>query len=139
MSILSKKEILINTKNYIKNIKTILNEGDNKLSEQMEIDFYTLQVTLEGLLNINEQQEKDILYYRDHVIISTCGLCGKEFKHKKKTVKYCPTCSKAQAYENWKKSLTGDKLEKRREQGRNGVRAYRKRLKEKGMNSDENN
>lgn len=138
MSNLGEKEIIANAEAYVNNAKQILNSGDNDLNDTMETNIYTLQITIEGLLNLYKQSQKDILFYRDHIRTSTCSICGKEFQHKRSDTKYCPECNKQQSYQVWKDSLTGEKLEKRRKQSREGVRRYRAKLKQKGDIKNEN-
>lgn len=137
MSNLTEKEIIENTKQYIKNAEDILNGGNNELSETSEIEIYTLQATFEGLLKLYEKSKKDVLFYRDHIRVSTCPVCGKEFQHKRAGVKYCPICNKEQTYKNWRENLTGERLEERRRQSREATRRYRERLKLKGDSKNE--
>lgn len=67
MSNLSEEEIIIDAKEFINNIKEILNEGNNDLTKKVETDFYTLQVVLQGLLDLYKK-EKEKNEYKDKII-----------------------------------------------------------------------
>lgn len=58
MSNLSEEEIITDAKQFVENIKKILNEGNNNLTEQQNIDFYTLQSVLQGLLDLYQAEKE---------------------------------------------------------------------------------
>ena len=128
---LKENEIIANVEQYILNAKIILAGGDNTLSEKEEIELFTLQATLEGILNLYRQKEKELFLCKNRMRTSICPICGKEFIHKRSDAKGCPDCVKKESYKNYVKSLPEDKLEERRRRSREWMREHRKKLKER--------
>ncbi len=57
MSSLNEEEIVEDAKQYINNIKELLNEGKNDMTEKENTDFYTLQVVIQGLLDLYNKEK----------------------------------------------------------------------------------
>ena len=127
---LKEDEIIANVEQYILNAKLILAGGDNSLNEKEEIELFTLQSTLEGILNLYREKQKEVLLCKNRMRMSVCPICGKEFMHKRSDAKYCPECIKKESYKNYMKSLTEEKREERRRRSREWMREHRKKLKE---------
>lgn len=71
MSRLSEEEIVEDAKQYINNIKELLNNGKNDMTEQENIDFYTLQIVIQGLLDLyNKEKEKREIAEENYKVLS---------------------------------------------------------------------
>ena len=97
-----------NAKLYIDKIQEIL-ELHPEMREEQITDLYTVQKTFETLLNIIEQDKKDLLLYRDHLHTSKCEICGKEFNHKRMRVRWCEKCREKAGYERYKLKKLSEK------------------------------
>lgn len=115
MDELNEEQIIANLEAYIKNTKDIIANNIDNFTEEEMINLYTLQKTLEGMLNLYKKHKVDLLLYKDHMRVSICPNCGEKFYHKRSDAKYCSKCSSEIAYSNWKKNLTEEQKRKRSE------------------------
>lgn len=135
MSILTEKEILANMKAYIDNSKEILT--NKKLSEEDATNFYTMQITLEGMLELYKKLKTKAPYGKDYMYTSVCPNCGETFQHKRSDAVYCKRCSRKLAYIHWANKLTDEQKEKRRENSKLAMRRKRAKLKEERSKNNE--
>jgi len=126
---LKKDEILSNMNDYIKLAKEKFNDSDLTIDDRT--NYYKIQITLEGMLELYKQDEKDLLFYRQGLRTSICPICGKEFHHKRSDCIYCSDCTKQATYDKWKASLVGEKRARRNAQTKENAQKYRE-MKKKG-------
>lgn len=80
------------------------------------------------ILNLIQEQEKEIDCLKNHVHYKICQICGEEFRAKRNDAKFCKKCVKTVAKE-WYKNLTDEQKAKRREQSKSSMRKIRERRK----------
>ena len=81
------------------------------------------------VLNLIQEQEKEIDCLKNHVHYKICKNCGEEFRAKRNDARYCKKCAIITNNKEWYKNLTEEQKDKRREQSKISMRKIRERRK----------
>ena len=77
------------------------------------------------VLDLIQEQEKEIDCLKNHVHYMKCQNCGKEFRAKRSDARFCKKCAITVNNKEWYKNLTDEQKAKRREQSKIAMRKLR--------------
>lgn len=77
-----------------------------------------------------KEQEREIYCLKEHVHISKCKNCGKEFEHKRGDAIYCRECSLKNAAKKYHENLSEEERAIKRERHKLYMREYKKKKRE---------
>lgn len=108
-----------------------------KFIEAVDSDYYNEEYEIyknrakqfETVLNLIQEQEKEIDCLKNHVHYKICKNCGEEFRAKRSDARFCKKCAITVNNKEWYKNLTDEQKAKRREQSKSSMRKIRERRK----------